>query len=121
MELPDHFLAEDLASLDQQQLLPVESASTDQSIGMQAEPAQFQARNIAIKHAQLNLLQQAINQMHRLNTAEGVEYEEEATFQKQLEEMLLDPEHFIASNIRNHLPAWKMYFEHFGHTAQSKR
>ena len=52
---------------------------------------------------------------------EGMEYQEDSPFQKQLEEILLNPDHFVASNIRNHLPAWKLYFEHFGHTAQSKQ
>ena len=116
--MPDHVFVEDLASLDQQQLLPVETASAEQLTGMQAEPAQFHARNFVIKHTQLNLLQQAIGQMHKLNTVEGVEYEEDSCFQEQLEEMMLDPEHFVASNFKNHLPAWKIYFERFGHTAQ---
>ena len=114
-------VAEDLASLDQQQLLPVEAASSDQSTGMQAKPVQFSARNQVIKHTQLMLLQQAIDQMHKLHTVEGVEYAEDSTFQKQLQGIMLDPDQFVASNLRNHLPAWQQYFDHFGHTAQSKQ
>ena len=50
-----------------------------------------------------------------------MEYEEDSTFQKQLEGILLNPDHCVASNIKNHLPAWKLYFEHFEHTAQSQQ
>ena len=120
MKLPDHIFAEDLAS-DQQQLLPIEIASSKQATGRQVEPAHCHIHNHVIKHTQLNLLQQAISQMHMLNTMEGMEYEEDPTFQKQLEEILLNPDYFVASNIRNHVPAWKLYFEHFEHTAQSKQ
>ena len=57
MKLPDHVFAEDLASLDQQQLLPIKAASSKQPTGMQVEPAQWHVRNHVIKHTQLNLLQ----------------------------------------------------------------
>ncbi|DBA97367.1 TPA: hypothetical protein ACH3X1_015101 [Trebouxia sp. C0004] len=94
-------LAEDLASLDQQQLLPVEAASSDQLSSNLAEAMQYHARNQIIEHTQLSLLKQAISQMHKLNTSEGVEYEEDSTFQKQLEDIMLDPNQFVASNIRS--------------------
>lgn len=84
---------------------------------MQAKSVQFHARNQVIKHTQLTLLQQAISQMHKLHTMEGVEYERDSTFQKQLQEIMLDPDQFVASNLKNHLPAWQQYFEHFEHTA----
>lgn len=120
MELPEHVLAEEMASLDQQELLPVEVSSSAQATGMQPKTIQVDEQTKSRRQLQLALLQKAMAR-HKLGTLEGVECEDDSSFQQQLQEIMLDPEQFVASNIRNHLPAWQQYFAHFGNTGKSRQ
>ena len=90
MELPEHVLAEEMASLDQQELLPVEVSSSAQSTGMQAEAIQVDEKTKFRRQLQLALLQKAMSRMHKLGTLEGVECEDDSSFQQQLQEIMLD-------------------------------